>query len=79
MIKAVTVYETKGQQFASLDKAVQHRENLIDEFLRKLPGYQDMPARSRVAFMQGILDNRATLRDLLNYSTERPKSENDWA
>jgi hypothetical protein len=50
-IKAVTVYETKGKQFRDFEQAVNHRENLIDEFLRKLPGYQDMPSHASPSWM----------------------------
>jgi hypothetical protein len=76
-IKAVTVYETKGKQFRDFEQAVNHRENLIDEFLRKLPGYQDMPAKSRIAFMDGILAGRSKLMDLMNYDDKRP--DEGWA
>ena len=67
MIESVRVYRTRGKQFERFEEAVQHRENLIDEFLRRLPGYQDMPAKSRIAFMTEILSRRQELRDLLNY------------
>lgn len=68
MIQSVRVYRTKGKQFEQFKAAVNYREDLIDEFLRKLPGYQDMPAKSRIAFMEGILSGRKVLLDLLDYN-----------
>ena len=77
MIKARTVYVTQGQQFRDFGQAVEYREQQIDKFLRELPGYSEMPAKSRIAFMDGILQNREKLRALLNYDDKLAESEDD--
>lgn len=68
MIESVTVYRTKGKQFDRLKDAIDHRENLIEKFLRELPGFQDMPPRARIGFVESIIARRQELRELLNYS-----------
>lgn len=69
-IKRVEVFETKGKQFPTIAKAVEYRENLVEEFLRKTPGFQDIPGSQRIAFVAHILENRAALTDLLDYSNK---------
>lgn len=76
MIRSVQVYQTKGKQFDRYSDAVKHRENLIEEFLRKLPGFQDMPAKARIDFVQSIIDRRHDLIDLLSYD-DKPEDDND--
>jgi hypothetical protein len=72
MIECVEVFETKGKQFRTLRAAIEYREELIVNFLRGLPGFTDMPAKSRLAFFEGILANRAHLSDLLDYREVTP-------
>lgn len=74
MIEAVRVFRTKGKQFERLQQAIDFREELIDKFLTSLPGYYDMPLRSRTAFMEGILGRRKELIDLLSYD-DMPESD----
>lgn len=75
MIQSVTVYETKGQQFRTFKKAVDHRENLVEKFLRTRPGFENMPNRDRIKFIQSILDNRNELIDLLTYDDKTPEDD----
>jgi hypothetical protein len=70
MIKVVTVYETKGERFATRQEAVLFRENLINKFLVQTPGYYDIPLKMRIAFMDSILSRRKELIDLLSYEGE---------
>lgn len=70
MIKRTVVYETKGKQFPTVAKAVEYREGLIEAFLRGIPGFQDIPMRQKIPFVQYVLDNRAALSELLNYDLE---------
>jgi hypothetical protein len=74
-IEAVTVYRTKGKEFDRFERAIEYRENLVEEFLRKSPGFQDMPYKSRIAFVESIITRRAELIALLNYS-DRCEYEN---
>jgi len=69
-IKRVVVFETNGKQFPSVAKALDYREGLVERFLAAAPGFQDMPAKQRVPFVQHILNNRSVLRALLNFSGE---------
>lgn len=75
MIQRVLVYETKGRQFPSVKKAIEHRENLIEEFVRKLPGFDQLRHKDRIAFVQAIIDNRKVLTDLFDYDI--PKDDDD--
>lgn len=68
MISRVQVYETKGKQFPTLKKAIDHREGLIEEFVRKLPGFDQLRHKDRIAFVQSIIDSRKVLIDLLDYN-----------
>lgn len=76
MIRQIEMYETKGKQFVSLKSAVAYREGLIEEFIRKLPGFEDVAAKKRIAFIQAIIDQRKSLIDLLDYETSI-KDDND--
>jgi hypothetical protein len=68
MISRVQVFETKGKQFPTLKKAIDFREGLIEEFIRKLPGFDQMRHKDRIAFIQSIIDNREVLVDLFDYN-----------
>jgi hypothetical protein len=68
MITTREVYETMGKQFATAEKAIEYREGLIEAFFRETPGFQDIPARQKIAFVDSILNRRAELATLLNYS-----------
>ena len=68
MIKSVVVFETKDKQFPTIEKAIEHRENLIEEFIRKLPGFETMSPKAHISFVQAIIDNRKVLTDLFNYN-----------
>jgi len=68
-IKVVRVYETKGKQFRRVQDALDYREGLVDAFMRECPGFQDVPLKRRIAFVQHVLENRARLRDLLDYAS----------
>jgi hypothetical protein len=75
MIRKIGVYETKGQQFPTIKQAIAYRENLIEKFLRKLPGFQSMPLPDRIAFVQSIIDNRGALIELMDYDDQLPDDE----
>lgn len=75
MIERIEAFVTRGKQFNSVKQAIQYREGLIEEFLRKLPGFQAMAAKSRVEFVQSIIDRRHELADLLQY--EPPHDDTD--
>jgi hypothetical protein len=75
MIKQVVVYQTKGRQFPTLEAAQDHRENLIEEFIRSLPGFDTMRARDRITFVQSIIDRRKELLNLLQYDLENDDEE----
>lgn len=77
MITAREIYETMGQRFDTLKAAVEFREGLIDAFMRDCPGFYEIPLSKRIAFIQRILDNRDTLRNLLNYTDTLAGSSND--
>ena len=66
-IRRVFVYKTKDKQFPTMTAAVDYREGLVEEFLRKSPGFNELPVKQRVAFVRHILDNRKFLTDLLDY------------
>ncbi len=76
MIHTKTVYVTLGQQFDSLKRAIRCREDAIEEFLRKLPGYREFPAKHTTAFIQAIIDQRRTLAELLDYSETLESDDN---
>lgn len=73
MIEPVEMFRTKGSLFNSLEKAIEYREGLVERFLRKLPGFDTMAAKHRIAFVQEILDKRNELRDLLDFG--EPQSD----
>lgn len=75
MIDVTTVYVTRGKQFPRLADAIKYREGLIDEFFRMSPGFGEMRARDRIAFIQSIIDRRGELMDLLDWSTDEPERE----
>lgn len=73
MITQKTVYVTSGKQFDTLQKAIDYREGLVDEFLSSAPGFYELRHSKRIDFVQYILDNREQLIGLLsfgNYSEE---------
>lgn len=76
-IHTKTVFVTLGQQFDTLKRAIRCREDAIEEFLRKLPGYREFPAKHTTAFIQAIIDNRSALSALLDYSDTLEQSEDD--
>jgi hypothetical protein len=57
-----------GKQFPTLAKAIEFREGLIEKFLRETPGFQDIPAKSRIDFVGSIIFRRNELIELLNYN-----------
>lgn len=75
MIERIEAFVTKGKQFQSIKGAINYREGLIEEFLRKSPGFQTMAAKSRVEFIQSIIDRRRELADLLEYDV--PQDNDD--
>lgn len=75
MITSRQIYETKGRQFDTAQQAFRHREDLIEQFFRGVPGFQDIPARQKIAFIEYILNQRHNLRDLLNFDI--PRDSND--
>jgi hypothetical protein len=77
-IKSRVVYETAGKRFDTFDKAVEHREGMVEELLRKLPGFSDIhPYKKRIEFVQAVLDRRDTIRELLDFDSKRPANESD--
>ena len=68
-IERTVVFVTNGQQFPTLRKALDYREGLVEQFMRECPGFQDVPLKRRIAFVQHVLENRARLRSLLDYSS----------
>ena len=70
MIERVERFVTKGQTFDTLQKAIDYREGLVEEFLRKSPGFQDIRAKDRVAFVQSILNRRQELIGLLDFDSK---------
>lgn len=75
MIKRVEMFETLGKRFDTLQKAIDHREGLVDEFLRTCPGFADVPSKQRIAFVQHVLDNRDKLRGLLDFNSTASDEE----
>lgn len=67
MIERVERFVTDGKEFKSLQKAIDHREGLIEQFLRALPGFDGIRAKDRIPFIQTIIDKKKQLRELLNY------------
>lgn len=67
MIERVERFVTLGQEFKTAEKAIEYREGLIEQFLRKLPGFDSIRAKDRIAFVQGIIDGRKEFRKLLDY------------
>lgn len=72
MITSKTMYVTRNQAFPTFEKAIEYREGLVEEFIRNLPGFQDIPAKKRIEFISVLLNNKEALRDLLDYPTELP-------
>ena len=70
MIHQLAVYQTKGRQFDSMEKAIEHRENLVEAWMRKLPGFADIPPQDRIKFMELLLAKRKELIDLLSYEDQ---------
>lgn len=70
MIRSRLIYETLGQQFDTYEAAKAYREEAINKFLRSLPGYNDIPLKSRIAFMLCLLEHRKEFRKLLDYDEE---------
>ena len=66
-IEELTVYQTNGKQFLTLKAAMDYREDLVEQFLRTVPGFQDIPASKKIAFVDAILQNRKTLAELLDF------------
>jgi len=77
MIKSVVLFETKGKQFPTLKKAIEHRENLIAQFVEKLPGFETISPKGRIKLMQAIIDNRKALIDLFDYNEELSEDDDD--
>ena len=71
-IERVERFATKGQVFDTAEKAINYREGLVEEFFRRLPGFDGLIAKERIQFIQGILDGRDRLRDLLDFSSKTP-------
>jgi len=71
MIERVTVFQTKGKSFDTFKGAVDHRENLVDEFFSHLPGFYEVPLKKRTEFIQAVLDRRSELKDLLDFNSKR--------
>lgn len=67
MIERVERFVTLGQEFKTAEKAIEYREGLIEEFFRKLPGFDSIRAKDRIAFIQSIIDQRHNLKKLLDY------------
>jgi len=70
MIKRIQLYEADGKHFPTIAKAVDHLEGKVEAFCRTIPGFQDVPLKRRIAFVQFVLDNRVKLRELLNFTDE---------
>lgn len=66
-IERVTRFETHGQLFLTLQKAIDYREGLIEKFFRSLPGFDDIRAKDRIPFLEAIMSRRKELTELLNY------------
>jgi hypothetical protein len=67
MIERVERFVTLGQEFKTVEKAIEYREGLIEKFLRQLPGFDSIRAKDRIAFVQSIIDGRKEFRKLLDY------------
>lgn len=64
-ISEKTVYVTCGKQFDSQEKAVEYRADLLGEFMDKAPIL--LTPRDRIKLNDFIVENRETLRNLLEY------------
>lgn len=67
-VEIVSRFRIDGKEFDSYEKAITHRENQIEEFLRKncLNKTQTLPGDA-IEIVSFILENRAELSRLLNY------------
>lgn len=76
-IRRIELFETEGKQFPTLAAAIDYHEGLIEEFLRKTPGFLDMHVKFRTGFVQHVIDQRLALAKLLSYESPRDDDEND--
>ena len=65
MIREKVVYETRGKQFDSEEKAIQYRDDLVGEFMDKVGPL--LHPRDRLVLNKAITENRKVLIDLLSY------------
>jgi hypothetical protein len=73
-----TVYTTKGREFPTWGLAVQHRRDLVGEFISKLPFFkQDMSLKHQIVFVEELLLRRDQLIDLLNFCDAEPEENAD--
>lgn len=71
------MFETNGQMFPSLKKAIDHREGLVEKFFRSLPGFDTIRAKDRIPFLEAILSRRKELVALLDYQTTISNDDDD--
>ena len=76
MIKSRVIYETDNKQFETFEKAVSHREGMVEKFFRECPGFYELRLKDRTAFVEKILENRSKLVELLSYNSM--KEDDDW-
>lgn len=67
MIQECIVYRTRGKDFNSEGKALEYRHDLIGDYLNKIMVNNGIHPDVRLKLVNFIVDNRAELRNLLNY------------
>jgi len=55
------------KEFKTPGDAIEYRESLIEQFMRRLPGFDTMAAKKRIPFMESLLHQRHELMALLDY------------
>lgn len=78
MIKTVVQYQTAGKTFPTLQKALDHRTELIEQFMRNAPGFMDVRYKQRMEFIEYVVNNRDALRALLDYSDKPDDDGLPW-
>lgn len=65
-IEERTVFTTQGRDFPSLEKAQEFREDMIGEFLDKIPGCR-LDREDALRVVAYLVKHRKQVRNLLDY------------
>lgn len=69
-IKRVDAFTVQGQTFNSLEKAVDHVEGQVHEYIKAVCVEKNLGIQASLAITDHILANRRELAELLSYSVE---------